>query len=96
MEGDLSFEKLWSDAQTRFESRTKKSLRGSPPKSLDTVIKDLNARLGGEESAKKADRKNHILTVVQDVLTFIKLLGGIAAVGASQVSATPIICKGQE
>ena len=91
MDGDLSFEKLWSDAETRFQARTQKSLRGSPPKSLDDVMDDLKAKLDGEEAIKKADSKKHMLTVVQDVLTFLQLLGGIVAVGASQVFATRMI-----
>ena len=86
MAADLSFNKLWSDAEARFETRTRKRLRGSPPESLEAVIEKLKSRIDGEDVENKVEKKKRILTVVQNVMTCIKLLGGIAAASVSTVS----------
>ena len=87
-----TLDELWSSAEKRFQERTKKTLRNTVRKNLDDVIHDLNARYNGDGDIEKKGRKGRVPVVVKDVLVFIKLLTGIAANGAAQISGVGDLC----
>lgn len=86
---EQSLPDLWKEAEARFQSRTGKPLRRSPAKTLEDVRKEIESQQ--VESAKvlpveKEDAKTRAKAASMNALQCLKLLGGIAAQGASMVS----------
>lgn len=84
MDTDLSFDGMWTQAETRFLKITNKNLRAAPKRSLDDVVKDLEARYSDKDSDDES-AKSRAKEWIGNVLNCINLLGGIAAQGASMV-----------
>ncbi|KAI9667757.1 MAG: hypothetical protein M1821_000574 [Bathelium mastoideum] len=88
-----SFDDLWKDAEARFKDKTGRPLRDSaPPKTLDDVLIEIEKRYGDESSADDRRKKNELLTNVQNVLTCVQVLGGIASYATSQVFGAADFC----
>lgn len=88
---DQGFDQMWIEAQNRFEKTTKKSLvqRNSPK--LEDVLKDLDKRFNSEDP-QEGGTQRRVKELALNVLTFIQLLGGIAAQGASIVFGPANLC----
>ncbi|KIW88431.1 uncharacterized protein Z519_11000 [Cladophialophora bantiana CBS 173.52] len=82
---EQSFKQMWDDAEQRSLKITKTSLRSSPKKSLNDVVQELETRYNESDSANDERNKPRAKELVENVLSCIKLLGGIAAQGASVV-----------
>lgn len=85
---DLSIRGMWDEAGRRFQARTERSLDLKPPKSIDDIRDMIERRYdpsspadsdsdGGHERAKR---------IGLNILSCIKLLGGVAAQGAELVN----------
>ncbi|OQV03546.1 hypothetical protein CLAIMM_08579 [Cladophialophora immunda] len=89
---EQSFKQMWDEAEERFVKITKKPLRSSPKKSLNDVIQDLENRYNESGPADDERNKPRAKELVENVLNCIKLLGGIAAQGASIVFGPANLC----
>ena len=90
-EDEQDFRQMWIEAQNRFEKTTKKSLVQKNNRSLDDVLKELDKRFNTDD-AQEDDAQRHIKVLTSNLLTFIELLGGIAAQGASIVFGPANLC----
>jgi len=79
-----SLKDLWDDAEKKFQKITKKSLKASSQKKLDDVLRELECKYAEKDSDEES-YKRQAKAMIQNVLTCIKILGGIAAQGASVV-----------
>lgn len=89
--GEQTFKQMWLEARIRFEETTKKSLVQSKNQSLDGVLRELDMRFN-DHSAEDGSKKRRMKELASNVLTFIELLGGIAAQGASIVFGPANLC----
>ncbi|KAK4085703.1 uncharacterized protein Triagg1_693 [Trichoderma aggressivum f. europaeum] len=89
---DLSIRGMWDEAGRRFQARTQKSLDLKPPKSIDDIRDMIERRYdpsspadsdGGHEGAKR---------IGLNILSCLKLLGGVAAQGAELVFQPAGVC----
>jgi hypothetical protein len=83
-----TMDQLWETAQKRFRERTGQKLQVSPPKTLDDVRKEIES-LSGDDGFKDNERKERFKESCMGALYCIKLLGGVAAQGASIVWCPP-------
>lgn len=75
---------LWKEAEARFQRITGKSLKLSPPKTLEDVRKEIEAQQ--TEDATTQDFKSRVAKdFSMTALQCLKLLGGVAAQGAALV-----------
>lgn len=81
----MSLKDIWDDAEDRFQKLTGKVLRVNPPKTLDSVRKEIEA-LQARMPSDDTDLKTRAKETCMNVLNCIKLLGGVAAQGAAIVS----------
>jgi len=84
---EQSLKELWEAAEARFRLTTGKSLKLSPPKTLEDVRKEFEFQQAGDvgkEDGKGRAAKDFGLVTLQ----CLKLLGGVAAQGAAIVSLT--------
>ena len=88
---EQGFKQMWVEARFRFEETTKKSLVQSRNHTLDDVLKDLDQKFNGNDTNEGA-KQQRVKELASNVLTFIKLLGGIAAQGASMVFGPANLC----
>jgi len=80
-----AMDELWEAAQKRFLERTGQKLQISPPKTLDEVRKDIESLSMKGDLSKDDERKRRFKDNAMGVLNCLKLLGGVAAQGASMV-----------
>lgn len=86
MDPKPSFEQLWKDAEDRFLDRTKKNLRSpGSRRTLDDVINEIRTKFEDECSKDHSQKKHELLVNVQNVLTCVQMLCGVAAFAVSQV-----------
>ena len=85
MSDTRTYAQLWSEAEARFKKRTSKSLRQGSSRTLADVINDLGTQFDKDEPTKGVAKKQELLRKVDNVLTCIKLLGGVAATATAQV-----------
>ena len=90
-EDDQGFDHMWMEAQNRFEKTTKKSLVQKNNRNLDDVLKDLDKRFNSDDP-QEGGTQRRVKELASNVLTFIELLGGIAAQGASIVFGPANLC----
>ena len=90
-EDEQDFRHMWIEAQNRFEKMTKKSLVQKNIRSLDDVLRDLDKRFKTDD-AQEGGARRRVKELASNVLTFIELLGGIAAQGASIVFGPANLC----
>ena len=83
-EDEQDFSQMWTEAQNRFEKTTKKSLIQKNNRSLDDALRELDKRFNTDD-AQEGGAQRRVKELASNVLTFIELLGGIAAQGASMV-----------
>ncbi|KAL9113305.1 MAG: hypothetical protein Q9227_002640 [Pyrenula ochraceoflavens] len=90
-EDDSELQLMWTEAQTSFLEKTKKSLSQSKIRSLDDAMEDLDQHFNPKnpDNGKKQAR---VKELAMNVLRFVELLGGIAAQGASMVFAPASLC----
>ena len=81
-------DQLWEAAQKRFRDRTGQKLQVSPPKTLDDVRKEIES-LSGDDGSGDSERNQRFKESCMGALYCIKLLGGVAAQGASIVWFSP-------
>ncbi|KAL9088549.1 MAG: hypothetical protein Q9159_003039 [Coniocarpon cinnabarinum] len=74
---------LWDEARQRFYSRVGKNLQRDPRVTFESVVGQIDERVPQEDS-KDSERKRTAKKACIDALSCIKLLGGVAAQGASQ------------
>lgn len=80
-----SLDDIWKDAIQRFNSLTNQDIKISPPKSLDDIKKQVDSQQSDSSDQKEKDGKRRTKDILLNVLQCIKLLGGVAAQGASMV-----------
>ncbi|KAJ5981977.1 hypothetical protein N7451_012077 [Penicillium sp. IBT 35674x] len=89
-EDDYNIQEAWERACGAFAQTAKVDLTSSPKFTVDEVLAQIRTRQDGE------DEKNKKFQTAKDVigktLTFITVLGGIAAQGASMVFAPSSLC----
>ena len=90
-EDEQDFRQMWIEAQDRFEKITKKSLVQKSNRSLDDVLRELDKRFN-TDNAQEGGAQRRVKDLASNVLTFIDLLGGIAAQGASMVFGPANLC----
>ena len=90
-EDEQDFRQMWIEAQKRFEKTTKKSLVQTNSRSLDDVLRELDKRFSTDD-AQEGGAQRRVKELASNVLTFIQLLGGIAAQGASLVFGPANLC----
>ena len=78
------FHNVWEEAQQRFMERAGNKLNFSPPVTLNDIKRQIESS-PEEHDSKRAKDKQQFKTVCFDVLSCLKLLGGVAAQGASIV-----------
>ncbi|KAJ5683311.1 hypothetical protein N7462_006476 [Penicillium macrosclerotiorum] len=87
---DYNLQEAWDRACGSFAQTTKVDLTASPKYTVDEVLDQIRAKQDED------DEKNNKYRVAKDVigktLTFITVLGGIAAQGASMVFAPSSLC----
>jgi hypothetical protein len=83
---EQSLPDLWKEAEARFQSRTGKPLRRSPAKTLEDVRKEIESQQMEGTKVEKEDAKTRAKEASMNALQCLKLLGGIAAQGASMVT----------
>ncbi|KAF5237869.1 hypothetical protein FANTH_10583 [Fusarium anthophilum] len=83
--GDLSMEQLWDEAAERFLARTGKGLDRKPPMTIDDVRKQIESRTDPTADIDAANTLKRKKDIGLNILECLKLLGGIAAQGASVV-----------
>ena len=77
---------LWKEAMDRFQVLTQKSIKMSPPKTLDDIRKQIESdQVESSDNRQQSDGKKRAKEISLNALTCIKLLGGVAAQGASMV-----------
>ncbi|KAL9594253.1 MAG: hypothetical protein Q9219_007134 [cf. Caloplaca sp. 3 TL-2023] len=91
MEDEKDFKQMWTDAQIRFQKRTKRSLAEPGGRSLDHMLKELDERLGAHDPQEN-DKQQRVKRLASNVLAFVQLLGGIAAQAASIVFGPADLC----
>ncbi|KAL5586192.1 hypothetical protein FOBRF1_016062 [Fusarium oxysporum] len=82
---DLTMEQLWDEAAERFLARTGKGLNRKPPMTIDDVRKQIESRTDPTTGIDTANALKHKKDIGLNILDCLKLLGGIAAQGASVV-----------
>ncbi|KAF5646220.1 Nacht and tpr domain protein [Fusarium sp. NRRL 52700] len=82
---DLTMEKLWDNAAERFLARTGKCLDRKPPMTIDDVRKQIESRADPTPGIDAANTLKDKKDIGLNILECLKLLGGIAAQGASVV-----------
>lgn len=83
---DSELNKMWAEAQRKFEENTNQKLsRGGPNKTLEDVMRQFESKKTGDDS-NEVKTKARAKEIGHRVLMCIQLLGGIAAQGASIVS----------
>lgn len=90
-EDEQDFQQMWIEAQNRFKKTTKKSLDQRNNRSLDDVLRELDKRFNTDD-AQEGGAQHRVKELASNVLTFIELLGGIAAQGASIVFGPANLC----
>lgn len=80
---------MWEAAQLRFRKATKKSL--TTPLSFDQALSNLDRRLNPQDS-KDGEKHKKMKAAAGNVITFVQLLGGLAAQGASIVFGPANMC----
>lgn len=80
-----TMDELWAKAQQRFQDRTGKELQISPPKTLDKVREDIEDLAAKKDVFVGEERKRRFKDNAMGTLYCLKLLGGVAAQGASMV-----------
>jgi len=83
---DLTMEQLWDEAAERFLARTGKGLNRKPPMTIDDVRKQIESRTDPTTDIDAANTLKHKKDIGLNILECLKLLGGIAAQGASVVT----------
>ncbi|KAE9369344.1 hypothetical protein N431DRAFT_380216 [Stipitochalara longipes BDJ] len=88
---EQTLKELWDEAEARFKLTTGKSLKLSPPKTLEDVRKEFEAQQIGDIG--KEDAKGHVAKDFSLIaLQCLKLLGGVAAQGAALVFGPADLC----
>ncbi|EWG48923.1 hypothetical protein FVEG_08568 [Fusarium verticillioides 7600] len=82
---DLTMQQLWDEAAERFLARTGKGLNRKPPMTIDDVRKQIESRDDPNTNSDAASTLKHKKDIGLNILECLKLLGGIAAQGASVV-----------
>ncbi|KAG5763416.1 hypothetical protein H9Q72_008480 [Fusarium xylarioides] len=82
---DVTMQKLWDEAAERFLARTGKGLNRKPPMTIDDVRKQIESRADPTTDIDAANTLKHKKDIGLNILECLKLLGGIAAQGASVV-----------
>ena len=79
-----TLQQMWTEAMTVFERRTSQTLNLRPPKTLDDVRRQIESQpvqYAPDNQSWSRTAKNASM----NVLYCLKLLGGVAAQGASMV-----------
>lgn len=79
-------EELWDEAAKRFLARTGKGLNRKPPMTIDGVRKQIESRTDQTTDTDALNTLKHRKDIGLNILECLKLLGGIAAQGASVVT----------
>lgn len=79
-----SLQDMWTEAEEHFLSLTGKNLSVSPPKTLEDVRREMESQQAQYDAGDK-DLVRNAKNVSMNVLYCLRLLGGVAAEGASMV-----------
>ena len=81
-----SLDIMWEEAMERFRILTKQSLHVSPPRTLEDVRKQIELyQSDSSDDQQSRGGKERAKRMSLNALSCIKLLGGVAAQGASMV-----------
>ncbi|KAM6485833.1 hypothetical protein HDV62DRAFT_403210 [Trichoderma sp. SZMC 28011] len=89
---DLSIRGMWDEAGRRFRARTEKSLDLKPPKSIDDIRDMIERRYDPSSPAESDGGHERAKRIGLNILSCIKLLGGVAAQGAELVFQPAGVC----
>lgn len=84
LKDDYNIQEAWNRACGAFAQTTKVDLTTSPKFTVDEVLDQIRSKQ--DEDDEKHNRFRVAKDVIGKTLTFITVLGGIAAQGASMVS----------
>ncbi|RAH71167.1 uncharacterized protein BO66DRAFT_419801 [Aspergillus aculeatinus CBS 121060] len=88
---EYNLQEAWDRVCTSFMQTTHADLKTAPTKyTIEEVLDQIRARQ--EEANEKNAKYQELKTVMNKTLTFVGLLGGIAAQGASMVFAPSSLC----
>ncbi|KAF4341851.1 Nacht and tpr domain protein [Fusarium beomiforme] len=82
---DMTMEQLWDEAARRFEDRTRQGLHPKPPITLDDVRQQIESRPESATDVDDVSSIKHKKEIGLNILECLRVLGGIAAQGASVV-----------
>ncbi|KAF4460465.1 nacht and tpr domain containing [Fusarium albosuccineum] len=83
-----SMEDMWRDAAARFKERTGKDVNFRPPRTMDDCIREMERNQALAEANEQTNTEKGIQYGIA-ILKCVKLLGGVAAVGAEMVFGSP-------
>ena len=83
-----TLQQMWSEATKEFEERTSRVLNIHPPKTLEDVRKQIESQQAQYDSDERGLARQ-AKDASMNVLYCLKLLGGVAAQGASMVGWLP-------
>lgn len=83
--GEYNLREAWDKACASFAQKTKVDLTITPKYSVDEVLDQIRAKQDDDD--EKNNKYRAAKDAIGNTLKFIMLLGGIAAQGASMVSA---------
>ncbi|PNP55504.1 hypothetical protein THARTR1_04334 [Trichoderma harzianum] len=89
---DLSIRGMWDEAGRRFQARTQKSLDLKPPKSIDDIRDMIERRYDPSSPADSDGGHERAKRIGLNILSCLKLLGGVAAQGAELVFQPAGVC----
>jgi hypothetical protein len=81
-----SIQSMWEEARGRFLARTQNSLDFKPPKSIDDIREMIERRYDPSSPADSDGSHERAKQIGLNILSCLKLLGGVAAQGAELVN----------
>ena len=83
-----TLQQMWTEAMAQFEQHTGTVLNVRPPKTLEDITKQIDIQQTSYAyDSNEQDLKTRAKSASMNVLYCLKLLGGVAAQGASMVSS---------
>ncbi|KAJ5746042.1 hypothetical protein N7520_011224 [Penicillium odoratum] len=87
---DYDLQEAWAGVCSTFAKTTKVDLTATPQYSVEEVLEQIRTRQ--DEDNEKDKKYKEVKNVISKTITFIGLLGGIVAQGASMVFAPSSLC----
>ncbi|KAL7932962.1 hypothetical protein V8C35DRAFT_305925 [Trichoderma chlorosporum] len=89
---EFSIRSMWDEAGRRFQARTQKSLDLKPPKNMDDIREMIERRYDPSSPDDSDGSHERAKRIGLNILSCLKLLGGVAAQGAELVFQPASVC----